>query len=146
MRTPTPRICGSLLIYRPARHCQTSRTGYAGPAVSLAIPFGSFPGFRRLPRYREATRGELVRKQPNAVALSMLSGPVNAATCLLTLHFLQCEERVQTLKDIRRLMKLGAPLVVAHSSFPQDKPARERWVSRYATYAVASGAHHSSAP
>lgn len=37
-------------------------------------------------------------------------------------------------------MRPGAPLVVAHSSFPQDEPARSRWLDRYAAYAVASGA------
>lgn len=68
------------------------------------------------------------------------SGPYDAATCLLTLHFLEREERVRTLQEMRKRMKPGAPLVVAHSSFPQDEPVRGRWVSRYAAYAIASGA------
>lgn len=67
-------------------------------------------------------------------------GPFDAATCLLTLHFLGREDRVRTLEEMRRRMKPGAPLVVAHSSFPQDEPARARWLSRYAAYAIASGA------
>lgn len=67
-------------------------------------------------------------------------GPFDAATCLLTLHFLGREDRVRTLEEMRRRMKPGAPLVVAHSSFPQEEPARARWLSRYAAYAVASGA------
>lgn len=67
-------------------------------------------------------------------------GPFDAAACLLTLHFLQREERVRTLREMHRRMKPGAPLVVAHASFPQDEPARGRWLSRYAAYAVASGA------
>ena len=33
-----------------------------------------------------------------------------------------------------------APLVVVHSSFPQNEPFRTRWLARYAAYAVASGA------
>lgn len=68
------------------------------------------------------------------------SGPFDAATCLLTLHFLQRGERVRTLREMHERMKPGAPLVVAHSSFPQHEPARARWLSRYAAYAVASGA------
>jgi tRNA (cmo5U34)-methyltransferase len=67
-------------------------------------------------------------------------GPFDAATCLLTLHFLGREDRVRTLEQMRWRMKPGAPLVVAHSSFPQEEPARARWLSRYAAYAVASGA------
>jgi tRNA (cmo5U34)-methyltransferase len=67
-------------------------------------------------------------------------GPFDAATCLLALHFLGREDRVRTLEEMRRRMKLGAPLVVAHSSFPQEEPARARCLSRYAAYAVASGA------
>ncbi|MEJ2410320.1 MAG: class I SAM-dependent methyltransferase [Novosphingobium sp.] len=67
------------------------------------------------------------------------AGPFDAAACLLTLHFLGYEERVRTLEEMRRRMKPGAPLVVAHASFPQDEPARARWLSRYAAYAVASG-------
>jgi len=67
-------------------------------------------------------------------------GPFDAATCLLTLHFLDRQERVRTLEEMHRRMKPGAPLVVAHSSFPQKEPSRARWLSRYAAYALASGA------
>ncbi|MEG3086738.1 class I SAM-dependent methyltransferase [Sphingomonas sp. PB4P5] len=67
------------------------------------------------------------------------AGPFDAATCLLTLHFLDRDERVRTLREMRGRMTPGAPLVVAHSSFPQSEPARTRWLSRYAAYAVASG-------
>ena len=68
------------------------------------------------------------------------AGPFDAATCLLTLHFLEREERVRTLHAMRERMKPDAPLVVAHSSFPQDEPARSRWLGRYAAYAIISGA------
>lgn len=67
------------------------------------------------------------------------AGPFDAATCLLTLHFLPRAERVDTLRQIHRRLVPGAPLVVAHSSFPQDEPARGRWLQRYAAFAVASG-------
>ncbi|MEQ8267703.1 MAG: methyltransferase domain-containing protein [Parvibaculum sp.] len=67
-------------------------------------------------------------------------GPFDAAACLLTLHFLARAERVRTAAEIRRRMKPGAPFVAAHSSFPQEASARPQWLSRYAAYAVASGA------
>lgn len=68
------------------------------------------------------------------------AGPFDAALCLLTLHFIDRGERVRTLAEMRRRMKPGAPLVTAHSSFPQAEPARSRWIARYAAYALASGA------
>lgn len=67
-------------------------------------------------------------------------GPFDAAACLLTLHFLARDERVRTAAEIRRRMKPGAPFVAAHSSFPQGADVRPQWLSRYAAFAVASGA------
>lgn len=67
-------------------------------------------------------------------------GPFDAATCFLTLHFLKTEERTRTVRELHRRLKPGAPFVAAHSSFPQDKGARPLWLSRYAAFAIASGA------
>jgi tRNA (cmo5U34)-methyltransferase len=67
-------------------------------------------------------------------------GPFDAATCLLTLHFLPPAERLRTVGEIRRRLKPGAPFVAAHSSFPQGAGERAAWLSRYAAFAVASGA------
>ncbi|MEP2830273.1 class I SAM-dependent methyltransferase [Parvibaculum sp.] len=67
-------------------------------------------------------------------------GPFDAAACLLTLHFLARGERVRTAAEIRRRLKSGAPFVAAHSSFPQDAETRPQWLSRYAAFAIASGA------
>lgn len=66
-------------------------------------------------------------------------GPFDGATCLLTLHFLTADERLHTLRELRRRLKPGAPLVVAHHSFPQDAAGKARWLQRYADFAVASG-------
>jgi tRNA (cmo5U34)-methyltransferase len=66
-------------------------------------------------------------------------GPFDAATCLLTLHFIALEERRRTLQEIQRRLKPGAPLVVAHLSFPQGETERALWLSRYAAFAVTSG-------
>ena len=62
-------------------------------------------------------------------------GPFDAATCLLTMHFIALEERRRTLREIQRRLKPGAPLVVAHLSFPQGEAERALWLSRYATFA-----------
>ncbi|TJZ65020.1 class I SAM-dependent methyltransferase [Chitiniphilus eburneus] len=66
-------------------------------------------------------------------------GPYDAATCLLTLHFVAREARLHTVSQLRRRLKPGAPLVVAHISFPQGAGERARWLSRYAAFAVDSG-------
>lgn len=68
-------------------------------------------------------------------------GPFDAATCLLTLHFLDAGERTHTAREIRRRLKPGAPFVAAHSSFPQNEGGRALWLARYAAFAVASGTH-----
>lgn len=68
------------------------------------------------------------------------AGPFDAATCLLTLHFLDAPERLRTVRALHARLKPGAPFVAAHSSFPQDPSSRPTWLARYAAYAVASGA------
>jgi tRNA (cmo5U34)-methyltransferase len=65
-------------------------------------------------------------------------GPFDAATCLLTLHFLDTEERRRTVAEVRRRLKPGAPFVVAHFCIPQDG-ARSLWLSRYVSFAITSG-------
>ena len=60
------------------------------------------------------------------------TGPFDAATCLLTMHFLAIDDRRSTLREIRRRLKPGAPLVMAHYSFPQGPGERQLWLSRVA--------------
>ena len=67
-------------------------------------------------------------------------GPFDAATCPLTLHFLEREERTRTVRAVHDRLVSGAPFVAAHSSFPQEPSARALWLQRYAAYAVAAGA------
>ena len=66
-------------------------------------------------------------------------GPFDGATCLLTLHFLGRDERLQTLREIRRRLRPGAPLVVAHHSCP-DGADLGRWLSRSVAFAGGSNA------
>ena len=67
------------------------------------------------------------------------AGPFDAATCLLTMHFVPLDERLPTLREIHRRLKPGAPFVVAHMSFPRAADERETWLARYVAFAVASG-------
>ncbi|WP_031496951.1 class I SAM-dependent methyltransferase [Bryobacter aggregatus] len=66
-------------------------------------------------------------------------GPFDAATCLLTLHFIPEDERRRTLAEVHRRLKPNAPFVVAHHSFPQEDGENAKWLARYAAFAVASG-------
>ncbi|MGL4288770.1 MAG: class I SAM-dependent methyltransferase [Phreatobacter sp.] len=66
-------------------------------------------------------------------------GPFDAATCLLTLHFMTREERRRSAAEIRRRLKPGAPYVIAHLSFPQGDGERALWLSRHAAMLIASG-------
>lgn len=68
------------------------------------------------------------------------AGPFDAATCILTLHFVAPDDRRRTLAEIRRRLKPGAPFVMAHISFPQGSPEEQQlWLSRYVAFAVSSG-------
>ena len=66
-------------------------------------------------------------------------GPFDAATCLLTLHFMTIEERQQSAVAVHRRLKPGAPYVIAHLSFPQGEGERALWLSRHAAYLVVAG-------
>ena len=66
-------------------------------------------------------------------------GPFDGATCLLTLRFVQHEHRIATLTALRKRLKPGAPLIVAHHSFPQSDDQKSLWLGRYAAFATMSG-------
>ncbi len=67
------------------------------------------------------------------------TGPFDAATCLLTLHFLSAAERLRTIQGLHDRLRPAAPLVTAHGCLPQEPAQRALWLDRYAAYAVASG-------
>jgi len=54
------------------------------------------------------------------------AGPFDGALSLLTFHFIPAEERVATLVDMRKRMRAGAPLVLAHLSVGAGDLALER--------------------
>lgn len=61
-------------------------------------------------------------------------GPFDAATCLLTLHFLEREERLRTVAEVRRRLAPGAPFVTFHHSVP-DGATRMAWLERFVRFA-----------
>ena len=67
-------------------------------------------------------------------------GPFDAATSLLTLHFIEHDERRRTAAEVRRRLAPGPPFVVMHLSFPQrDDAERQLWMRRHVANLVASG-------
>lgn len=66
-------------------------------------------------------------------------GPFDAATSLLTLHFVPRDERVRTVSEVRRRLAPGAPFVAMHLSIPGDDTERRVWLDRHMAYLAASG-------
>ena len=66
-------------------------------------------------------------------------GPFDAAVCLLTLHFIAAAERLDTLRHVRRRLRPGAPLVVAHHSFAPSRRSATRGSRVTRPTAVGSG-------
>ena len=66
-------------------------------------------------------------------------GPFDAATCILVFHFMTHEQRRDALRQLRRRLKPGAPLVLAHISFPQAEPERSLWIGRHVAFGAAAG-------
>ena len=72
-------------------------------------------------------------------------GPFDAATCILVFHFIPRDQRLETLRQIRRRLKPGAPFVLAHVSFPQTEPERSLWIARHVAFAGTDPANAESA-
>lgn len=84
----------------------------------------------------DASRADLLEGYIDAAP----PGPFDAGVCLLTLHFLDAAERLRTLGEIARRLKPGAPLVIAHHSFPHEGAEGDRWLRRHAAFsALAEG-------
>lgn len=69
------------------------------------------------------------------------AGPFDGAVCLLTLHFVPRDQRLDTLHQIRRRLVPGAPFVVAHISFAQIEPERSRWIARHVAFSGTAAAN-----
>lgn len=80
-----------------------------------------------------AERVQLLAGTVDQAPLALFDG----ATCLLTLHFLDRDERLRTLREIRRRLKPGAALVIAHHTAPGGEAGL--WLTRSAAFADHSG-------
>ena len=68
-------------------------------------------------------------------------GPFDAATCLLTLHFVPDDgAKEQTLTEIRRRLKPGAPFVLVDLCIDLASPDSATALNRYRDFALESGA------
>ncbi|MDH0864420.1 class I SAM-dependent methyltransferase [Mitsuaria sp. GD03876] len=88
--------------------------------------------------------GDRVRLHEGYVQ-SVPEGPFDAATCLLTYHFVSVAERRAMNAEIHRRLKPGAPFVAMHLSVDDREGGRDRWMSRYQAFLVASGTPPESA-
>jgi tRNA (cmo5U34)-methyltransferase len=64
-------------------------------------------------------------------------GPFDAATSILVFHFIPPDQRLKTLKQVRRRLRIDAPFVLVHLSFPQTE--RSIWIDRHLAYGRSNG-------
>jgi tRNA (cmo5U34)-methyltransferase len=84
---------------------------------------------------------------PLAPGVELLEGYVDAApviefdgaVCLLTMHFLSVDERLHALRELRRRLKPGAPLVMAHHSVPDAPDEKMHWLQRHVDFMTSNG-------
>jgi tRNA (cmo5U34)-methyltransferase len=111
-------------------------------SLAKAQPGWRFTGVDPSPAMLDLARGTL---SPVADRVELLEGtvdqappgPFDGATCILTLHHIERDERLRTLRDIRRRLRPGARLVVAGHSAPGPDP--ERWMTRSVAFGDRSG-------
>jgi len=142
------RMCGVLLRETAPADARVLVLG-AGGGLELKFLAEMYPDwtFVGVDPAAEMLRGAERHLGPLAARVEFVHGYIedvaadgfDAATCLLTLHFLPHGERRRTAADIHRRLKPGAPFVAAHGSFPQGARERDLWLDRYAAYAIASG-------
>ncbi|SMY08630.1 class I SAM-dependent methyltransferase [Flavimaricola marinus] len=112
-------------------------------ALAKARPDWTLTGVDPSEAMLDLARQTLGPDRPATLTLGTIddapAGPFDGATCLLTLHFLTREERAATLGALKQRLKPGAPLVVAHHSFPQDDASKALWLNRYAAFSTAPG-------
>lgn len=119
----------------------------AGGGLELRAFAQARPGWRFVGVDPSAPMLDLARETlgPDASRAVLVNGTIDdaplrtfdGATCLLTLHFLAPDVRLQTLRELYRRLRPGGVLVVAHHSYsPEDSM---RWLRRSAAFASASG-------
>ncbi|WP_306028327.1 class I SAM-dependent methyltransferase [Stappia sp. MMSF_3263] len=143
------RMTGLLLAERAPEDARVLVLG-AGGGLELKALSDAHPGWRFVGVDPAEPMLDLAREVlgPSMTRIELVQGyiddapqgPFDAAVCLLTLHFLSPDERRRTAGEIHHRLKPGAPFVAAHCSFPQGAEERRTWLSRYAAFALASGA------
>ena len=92
-------------------------------------PSAAMLGLARQTTANCAERTELLL----GTAVNAPSGPFDGAVCLLTLHFLNRNERLQTLQEVRTRLTPGGVFLVAHHSAVGGET--ETWLGRSAAFA-----------
>ncbi len=84
---------------------------------------------------RQTTSFCAERTQLNhGTAIDAPAGPFDGAVCLLTLHFLDWHERLETLQEICRRLKPGGVFVAAHHT--EIEGQAQIWLARSAAFAA----------
>ena len=117
-------------------------------AMAEAQPAWRFTGVDPSPAMLDLARQTVA---PVADRVDLIQGIIDqapegyfyGATCLLTLHHLDRNERLRTLKEIRRRLGPGARLVTAAHSAPGPDP--ERWMARSVAFGDRAGADRTKA-
>ncbi len=111
----------------------TAHPGWSFDGVDPSVPM-----LKLAEQRLGSAMGDRIRLHEGEVNIAP-DGPFDAATCILTMHFVEVERRRRMLREIHRRLKPNAPFVVAHLSFAQNNGARAKWLSRYASFAISSG-------
>jgi tRNA (cmo5U34)-methyltransferase len=121
----------------------------AGGGLELRAFAAAYPRWRLLGVDPSPQMLELAARTlgPLASRVELLEGYIEAApaaefdgaACLLTLHFLSVEERLHTLTELKRRLRPGAPLVIAHHSVPDASTERRTWLQRHVAFMTANG-------
>lgn len=70
----------------------------------------------------------------HGTAVDAPAGPFDGAVCLLTLHFLDWRERLETLQQIRKRLEPGSVFVAAHHTDVEGQA--QLWLARSAAFAA----------
>lgn len=154
-QTAQAKVPGMAALHRMARILLAESVPPEGEVLVLGAGGGlelnafaqAQPGWRFVGVDPSLPMLELARETlgANASRVSLVQGLIDdapmrefdGATCLLTLHFLDPDARLQTLRGLFLRLKPGGVLVVAHHSYAPE--ARLRWLRRSAAFASANG-------
>lgn len=148
------RMTSMLLAERVSSHGRVLVLG-AGGGLELKALADDHPGWTFTGVDPSADMLRVARRivGPHAARICLCEGYIEAApvgpfeggTCLLTLHFVPRDQRLETLRQIHRRLVPGAPFAVAHLSFAQTEPERSMWIARHVAFGGTDPANAESA-